>query len=93
VIGISFSEFFTLMTVFFLIYIAWLWYREIRRQKRNEWQLSNRQLFHCNTCHLSFIPKHPSSLCRCPRCNTVCIRRRDGGETVVKTGGKNSAVR
>jgi len=85
VIGISFAEFFTMLLIIFLIYIAWLWQREIRRQKRNEWQLSNRQLFHCNTCHLSFIPKHPASLCRCPRCNTVCIRRRDSGETVVKS--------
>jgi hypothetical protein len=48
--------------------------------------LSNRKLFHCNTCHLSFIPKHPVSLCRCPRCNTVCIPRRDGNEPVVKNG-------
>ena len=75
-IGISFAEFFSFLLVLLLLYIAWLWMRENGRIRRNEWQLSNRQLFHCNTCHLSFIPKHPVSLCRCPRCNTVCIRRR-----------------
>ena len=76
--GISFAEFFTMLLIAGLIYIAWLWLRESNRQRRNAWQLSNRQLFHCNTCHHSFVPKHPVSLCRCPRCNNVCIlRRRD----------------
>jgi uncharacterized paraquat-inducible protein A len=87
-IGIGFAEFFYFVLIVILFYIAWLWNLEIGRQKRNEWQLSNRQLFHCNTCHLSFIPKHPVSLCRCPRCNTVCTRRRDGNIPLVKNGRK-----
>ena len=87
--GRSFAEFFTMLLIAGLIYIAWLWLRESNRQRRNAWQLSNRQLFHCNNCHLSFIPKHPVSLCRCPRCNTVCIRRRGGGRSLsVKNGRK-----
>ena len=75
--GVSFSEFFLLLLTVSLLYIAWLWLREIRRVKRNSWQLSRRQLFQCNNCHLAFVPKEPVSLCRCPRCNTVCIRRRN----------------
>ena len=75
-IGIGFAEFFSLSLIILLCYIACLWFREYRRIRRNEWQLSNRRLFHCNTCHLSFVPKEPVSLCRCPRCNTVCILRR-----------------
>ena len=75
--GISFSEFFFILLAASLLYIAWLWLRELRRVKRNSWQLSRRQLFHCNNCHLAFVPKEPVSLCRCPRCNTVCIRRRN----------------
>ena len=85
-IGVSFAEFFELLLILLLSYICWLWLREVNRLRRNEWQLSNRQLFHCNTCHLSFVPKQPVSLCRCPRCNTVCIRRRDGTVPIVKKG-------
>lgn len=77
-IGINFTEFFTLILVILMIYQGWLWWRENSRVRRNEWQLSNRRLFHCNNCHLSFVPKNPVSLCRCPRCNTVCIQRRNG---------------
>jgi uncharacterized paraquat-inducible protein A len=87
-IVIGFAEFFTTATIVMLVYIIWLWLREHNRQKRNEWQLNNRQLFHCNTCHLSFVPKYPVSLCRCPRCNTVCIRRKSGVVSTGKSGGK-----
>ena len=73
----SFSEFFFILLAASLLYVAWLWIREYRRVKRNSWQLSRRQLFHCNNCYLAFVPKEPVSLCRCPRCNTVCIRRRN----------------
>jgi hypothetical protein len=44
--------------------------------------LSSSQLFHCNNCHLSFVPKQAVSLCRCSRCNTVCIRRKN--EVIVE---------
>lgn len=73
----SFAEFIFLILAASLIYIAWLWIREERRINRNHWRLSRRQLFQCNNCHLAFVPKEPMSLCRCPRCNTVCIRRRN----------------
>ena len=73
----NFSEFFFILLTVLIAYIAWLWIREIRRVNHNSWQLSRRQLFHCNNCHWSFVPKEPVSLCRCPRCNTVCIRRRN----------------
>jgi len=84
----GFAEFFNAVLIILIIYIAWLWLREHNRQRRNEWQLSNRQLFHCNTCHLSFVPKQMVSLCRCPRCNTVCIRRKNGVAHTGKTGEK-----
>lgn len=81
-IGINFSEFFFLVLAASMLYIFFLWFREIQRIKRNSWQLSTSRLFHCNNCHLSFIPKQPVSLCRCPRCNTVCIKRRN--EVVIE---------
>lgn len=73
----NFSDFFFMLLSLSLLYIAWLWARELRRTKNNSWQLSRSQLFHCNNCHWAFVPKEPVSLCRCPRCNTVCIRRRN----------------
>ena len=87
-IGIGFAEFFAFLLIFFLCYVAWLWFRENNRVRRHEWELSNRRLFHCNTCHLSFVPKNPVSLCRCPRCNTLCIPRRNGATPTVKHGNE-----
>lgn len=87
--GVSFSEFFFILLAASLLYIAWLWAREIRRVKRNSWQLSRRQLFHCNNCHLVFVPKEPVSLCRCPRCNTVCIRRQNDSSSILHPEKKN----
>jgi hypothetical protein len=75
-IGINFTDFFTMTLIILLIYIAWLWMREIRRIRRNEWQLNNRRLFRCNKCFLCFVPKQPVSLCRCPRCNNMCFLKR-----------------
>lgn len=73
---ISYSGFFASILILGMAYIAWLWLREAIRQRRNAWQVSNSRLFHCNHCHHHFVPRTPVSLCRCPRCNTVCIRRR-----------------
>ena len=73
----GFADFFFILLSLSLLYIAWLWLRELGRVKNNSWQLSRSQLFHCNNCHWAFVPKEPVSLCRCPRCNTVCIRRRN----------------
>ena len=84
----GFVDFIFMILLLSLGYIAWLWVREERRINRNRWQLSRRQLFHCKTCHLSFVPKHPVTLCRCPRCNTVCIRRNNGAAPTIKNGGK-----
>ena len=75
-IAIRYTDFFFFVLMLTLAYIAWLWLREAFRQKRNAWQVSNSHLFHCNHCHHHFVPRTPASLCRCPRCNTVCIRRR-----------------
>ena len=75
-IPISFSEFFCLLLTILMLYLLLLWLRASARQKRNAWQVSHSRLFHCNNCHHSFVPRTPVSLCRCPKCNTVCIRRR-----------------
>lgn len=75
-IPVSYTEFFIFLITALMFYGALLWYRSSSRQKRNAWQVSHSRLFHCNNCHHSFVPHTPVSLCRCPKCNTVCIRRR-----------------
>lgn len=87
-IEINYADFFFLVFAVLLIYIVWLWLREVFRQKRNAWQLSNRGLFHCNNCHHHFVPREPVSLCRCPRCNTVCIRKKSSLRLDSKEGRK-----
>jgi len=64
--------------LFWLVLLAILWRREEMRVRRNEWRISSSQLFHCDNCHHSFVNRdRGASLCRCPRCNAMCIRRRN----------------
>jgi transcription initiation factor IIE alpha subunit len=57
-----------------LITIAILWIRELRRIKTYDWNISNNSLFRCNSCHYSFLVKDEQAhLVRCPRCNAMCI--------------------
>ncbi|MDD5727307.1 MAG: hypothetical protein PHV59_01970 [Victivallales bacterium] len=57
-----------------LIMIAALWIRELRREKKYDWSISNNRLFRCNSCHYSFLVKEEHThLVRCPRCNEMCI--------------------
>ncbi len=72
----SFDNALLIYLVLWLVLLAVLWRREESRLKRNEWQRSNNRLFHCDSCHHSFIASEPVSLTRCPRCNAVCTRRR-----------------
>jgi len=75
-IQLNYAEYFFLYSVLWLSVIALLWFREARRVKKNAWHVSNSHLFHCRECHHLFVPKEPVTICRCPRCNTVCIRKR-----------------
>ena len=73
----------TYAEVFFMYFLLWLllilvlWRREESRVGHNEWRISSSQLFHCDNCHHSFVNRdRGASICRCPRCNAMCIRRR-----------------
>jgi len=59
-----------------LILLVVLWLREVRRERRNSWELTNSKLFHCDHCHLSYIINDEGSWSRCPRCNSVVICRK-----------------
>ncbi len=76
-ISVTYSEALFLYFLFWLLFIMILWRREEVRLSRNEWRLTRSQLFHCDNCHHSFVNRdRGASLCRCPRCNAMCIRHR-----------------
>ena len=57
-----------------LVTIAILWIREVRRIKAHDWRINSNRLFNCNSCHYSFLAKDENAnLVRCPRCNAMCI--------------------
>jgi len=75
-IELSYDEALFVVLLGWLLLLTILWRREVAREKRNEWQVYNSRLFHCDRCHHSFLTGDPVNLTRCPRCNAVCIRRR-----------------
>lgn len=77
--SITYADAFCTYFVCFLIFIAILWNRESSRVKRRERRNFSTRLFFCDKCRRPFLQEEDINLCRCPRCNTVCIipRRRD----------------
>ena len=76
-ISATFSEVFFMYFLILLALVLILWRREEVRVRRNEWRISSSQLFHCDNCHHSFVNRdRRASICRCPRCNAICVRRR-----------------
>lgn len=75
-ISMSTGDFFGLILLLFVVWIAFLAYRLQSRRKWHDWYLSSRRLFQCDRCHLSFVPERAVNLCRCPRCSAYCIQRR-----------------
>lgn len=76
-IGLSLANALVAVLVLWLIWLAVLWLRELNRNDRSAWSLSNSRLFHCDRCHHSFILKKTENITRCPRCNSICIAKRN----------------
>lgn len=74
--GISYSAFFLIVVICFLALLAVLTVREALRRRRNYWELGGEKLFECKNCHYSFVSKNEDNVSRCPRCNSICFRRR-----------------
>ena len=74
-IQLDYTEAIFAYLLLWIIAIALLWWRELGRVKRHDWELSNSRLFHCDHCHHSFIIKEPLNVIRCPKCNGMCFRR------------------
>ena len=76
IFSVSYADAFFLYLLLWLIFLFVLWRREESRINRNEWRISSVQLFHCDNCHHSFVNRDRlASICRCPRCNAICVRR------------------
>ncbi|MBO5790932.1 MAG: hypothetical protein J6S54_00495 [Lentisphaeria bacterium] len=74
-ISLSIADFFSLILLLAVGWIAFLAFRLQSRGHRRDWHLTSRHLFQCDRCHLSFVPEKAVTLCRCPRCNAHCIKR------------------
>ena len=74
-ISLTIGDFFNLLLLLGVAWIALLAFRLQMRRHSRDWRLSSRHLFECDRCHLSFVPDKPVTLCRCPRCNASCIKR------------------
>ena len=73
----TFADMFFFYLLLWLLLILLLWRREETRVRDNEWRISRSQLFHCESCHHSFVNRdREASICRCPRCNAICVRQR-----------------
>ena len=75
-ISLSMGDFFSVVLLGGVTFIAILAWRLQNRRKLHDWHLTSRHLFQCDRCHLSFIPERPVTLCRCPRCSAYCVQRR-----------------
>ncbi|MCI7644268.1 MAG: hypothetical protein MST10_07985 [Lentisphaeria bacterium] len=70
----------SISTALFIYLAAWLltitilWLRELWRIRKNDWQLSNGNVFQCNHCYYSFVSRESANTIRCPRCNAICFR-------------------
>ena len=73
---LTYADAFFIYLLLWLLLLAYLARREYVRRKEHRWQSMDNNLFHCDKCHLSFVPRERINLCRCPRCNAVCIKRR-----------------
>ena len=71
------AELFLIYTGLWLVVILGLWLGEIRRSRRSDWELSKGRLFNCSHCHHQFIVKESFNVVRCPRCNAMCILRKN----------------
>lgn len=75
-IGMDVANGFLFYLLFWIVTLAILWWREIRRQHRHDWKINNNRLFTCDQCHYAFLTRDENNVARCPRCNSMCIIRK-----------------
>ena len=76
-ISLTFGQFFAVYITFWVIVLAFLWYRDELKKPADDWTLAKDHLYICSRCHLSFLAKDDSAnITRCPRCNEMCFLKR-----------------
>jgi len=75
-IQLTLNEWLLLYAATWLLLSVYLWFREMRRTKRADWELSKGRLFSCDNCRHTFIDKEMRTVARCPKCNSMCILRK-----------------
>ena len=76
-ISLTFGQFFAVYITFWVIVLAFLWYRDERKKPADDWTFAKDHLYICSRCHLSFLAKDDSAnITRCPRCNEMCFLKR-----------------
>lgn len=76
-ISLTFGQFFAVYITFWVIVLAFLWYRDELKKTADDWTLAKDHLYICSRCHLSFLAKDDSAnITRCPRCNEMCFLKR-----------------
>lgn len=76
-ISLTFGQFFAVYITFWVVVLAFLWYRDERKKPSDDWTIAKDHLYICPQCHLSFLAKDDSSnITRCPRCNELCFLKR-----------------
>lgn len=76
-VSLTFGQFFAVYITFWVIVLAFLWYRDELKKPADDWTLAKDHLYICSRCHLSFLAKDDSAnITRCPRCNEMCFLKR-----------------
>lgn len=75
-IYLTYADAFFIYLLLWLLLLGFLWYREDLRLRRHRWKISGNRLFNCDKCHHAFIHDEPVNICRCPKCNAICFRRK-----------------
>ncbi len=75
-IGVTCAQGLLLWVVMTLAVIGWLYLRSSIRRRRMYDKHYASHLFTCDHCHYAFLNKDQLNLVRCPRCNSICIRKR-----------------
>lgn len=81
-IRITVQDFFIIYLSVFFVVIFILWIRELARVKAYEWNISEPSLCFCGKCHYGFLVKAGEKLAYCPRCNDLCVVKKNKGKKI-----------
>jgi len=76
-IALDFASGFVVYIFVWFAVLAFLWGRELWRDKVYDWALSEGRVCICDNCRFAFLIKPGESVARCAKCDEMCtIRKR-----------------